>query len=152
MDRHALVISYHAPQPDRDSGSRRVFHFLQLLQESGWEVVVYAADGAGAAHDVRRLTQQGIPVYDGYAHSIDDVLGDRRFELVLIAYWPNAERYLKSPAEMARLFRELPEAPEGGTLFRVLFLAALLLFCLTFAVNTVAEVVRLRLRRRYRYL
>jgi phosphate transport system permease protein len=47
---------------------------------------------------------------------------------------------------------ELPEAPEGGTLFRVLFLAALLLFCLTFAVNTVAEVVRLRLRRRYRYL
>ena len=94
MDRHALVISYHAPQPDRDSGSRRVFHFLQLLQESGWEVVVYAADGAGDAHDVRRLTQQGIPVYDGYVDSIDDVLGDRPFELVLIAYWPNAERYL----------------------------------------------------------
>jgi phosphate transport system permease protein len=47
---------------------------------------------------------------------------------------------------------ELPEAPEGGTLFRVLFLAAFLLFCLTFAVNTVAELVRLRLRRKYRYL
>jgi phosphate transport system permease protein len=47
---------------------------------------------------------------------------------------------------------ELPEAPEGGTLFRVLFLAAFLLFCLTFAVNSVAEVVRLRLRRRFRYL
>jgi len=47
---------------------------------------------------------------------------------------------------------ELPEAPEGGTLFRVLFLAALLLFALTFIVNTLAEVVRLRLRRRYRYL
>jgi len=47
---------------------------------------------------------------------------------------------------------ELPEAPEGGTLFRVLFLAAFLLFCLTFAVNTVAEVVRLKLRARYRYL
>jgi phosphate transport system permease protein len=52
----------------------------------------------------------------------------------------------------ANIAVELPEAPEGGTLFRVLFLAALLLFCLTFAVNTVAEVVRLRLRRRYRYL
>jgi len=47
---------------------------------------------------------------------------------------------------------ELPEAPEGGTLFRVLFLAALLLFVVTFVVNTVAEVVRLKLRRRYRYL
>jgi phosphate transport system permease protein len=47
---------------------------------------------------------------------------------------------------------ELPEAPEGGTLFRVLFLAAFLLFCLTFALNTVAELIRLRLRQKYRYL
>jgi len=52
----------------------------------------------------------------------------------------------------ANIAVELPEAPEGGTLFRVLFLAALLLFCLTFALNTVAEMVRLRLRRKYRYL
>ena len=52
----------------------------------------------------------------------------------------------------ANIAVELPEAPEGGTLFRVLFLAAFLLFCLTFAVNTVAELVRLRLRRRFRYL
>ncbi len=47
---------------------------------------------------------------------------------------------------------EMPEAPESGTLFRVLFLAALLLFCLTFVVNTMAELVRLKLRRKYRYL
>ena len=52
----------------------------------------------------------------------------------------------------ANIAVELPEAPEGATLFRVLFLAALLLFCLTFAVNTVAEVVRLRLRQKFRYL
>jgi phosphate transport system permease protein len=52
----------------------------------------------------------------------------------------------------ANIAVELPEAPEGGTLFRVLFLAALLLFCLTFLVNTAAELVRLRLRRKYRYL
>ncbi len=52
----------------------------------------------------------------------------------------------------ANIAVELPEAPEGATLFRVLFLAALLLFCLTFAVNTVAEIVRLRLRRKFRYL
>ena len=52
----------------------------------------------------------------------------------------------------ANIAVELPEAPEGGTLFRVLFLAALLLFCLTFALNTAAELVRLRLRRKYRYL
>jgi phosphate transport system permease protein len=52
----------------------------------------------------------------------------------------------------ANIAVELPEAPEGGSLFRVLFLAAFLLFCLTFLVNTAAEMVRLRLRRRYRYL
>jgi phosphate transport system permease protein len=52
----------------------------------------------------------------------------------------------------ANIAVELPEAPEGGTLFRVLFLAALLLFVMTFLINTVAELVRLRLRHRYRYL
>jgi phosphate transport system permease protein len=52
----------------------------------------------------------------------------------------------------ANIAVELPEAPEGGTLFRVLFLAALLLFGFTFLVNTAAELVRLRLRRKYRYL
>jgi phosphate transport system permease protein len=52
----------------------------------------------------------------------------------------------------ANIAVELPEAPEGGTLFRVLFLAAFLLFVMTFLVNTAAEVVRLRLRKKYRYL
>jgi phosphate transport system permease protein len=52
----------------------------------------------------------------------------------------------------ANIAVELPEAPENGTLFRVLFLAALLLFVLTFIINTGAELVRLRLRKRYRYL
>jgi phosphate transport system permease protein len=52
----------------------------------------------------------------------------------------------------ANIAVELPEAPEGGTLFRVLFLAALLLFVMTFIVNTAAELVRLRLRKKYRYL
>ncbi len=52
----------------------------------------------------------------------------------------------------ANIAVELPEAPEGGTLYRVLFLAALLLFLTTFVVNTAAELVRLRLRNRYRVL
>jgi phosphate transport system permease protein len=47
---------------------------------------------------------------------------------------------------------ELPEAPDGSTHFRVLFLAALLLFAMTFVLNTLAEAVRLRLRARYREL
>ncbi|HEX4952393.1 MAG TPA: ABC transporter permease subunit [Thermoanaerobaculia bacterium] len=52
----------------------------------------------------------------------------------------------------ANIAVEIPEAPIGGTLYRALFLAALLLFALTFVVNTVAEVVRQRLRQRYSQL
>ncbi|MDX1643907.1 MAG: ABC transporter permease subunit [Thermoanaerobaculia bacterium] len=49
----------------------------------------------------------------------------------------------------ANIAVEIPEAPQFGTLYRVLFLAALLLFVLTFLVNTVAELVRIRLRKKY---
>jgi phosphate transport system permease protein len=48
----------------------------------------------------------------------------------------------------ANIAVELPEAPVGETHYRTLFLAALVLFAMTFAVNTVAEWVRLRFRRR----
>ncbi len=49
----------------------------------------------------------------------------------------------------ANIAVEIPEAPHGGTLYRTLFLAALMLFILTFVINTVAELVRQRLRKRY---
>ncbi len=52
----------------------------------------------------------------------------------------------------ANIAVEIPEAPFGGTLYRTLFLAALLLFVLTFLVNTAAELVRQRLRRKYAQL
>ncbi|MBI4184225.1 MAG: ABC transporter permease subunit [Proteobacteria bacterium] len=48
----------------------------------------------------------------------------------------------------ANIAVELPEAVKDGTLYRVLFLAALTLFVMTFAINTFAEIVRLRFRRR----
>ncbi|MFI5315321.1 MAG: ABC transporter permease subunit [Myxococcota bacterium] len=49
----------------------------------------------------------------------------------------------------ANIAVEIPEAPQGATLYRVLFLSALLLFVVTFAANGLADVVRERLRRRY---
>mgnify|MGYP001351806499 FL=1 len=47
---------------------------------------------------------------------------------------------------------ELPESEVGGSHFRLLFLAALLLFIFIFAVNSLAEWVRQRLRDKYRAL
>lgn len=46
------------------------------------------------------------------------------------------------------LITELPEATEGGAHFRTLFLAAFLLFAFTLAINTFAEFLKIRYRRR----
>jgi phosphate transport system permease protein len=48
----------------------------------------------------------------------------------------------------AAIATELPEAARGSAHYRVLFLAALTLFAMTFVVNTAAELVRQRFRRR----
>ncbi len=48
----------------------------------------------------------------------------------------------------ANIAVELPEAVKDGTLYRMLFLAALVLFVMTFIINTGAEVIRQRFRKR----
>ncbi|HEV2947067.1 MAG TPA: ABC transporter permease subunit [Gemmataceae bacterium] len=48
----------------------------------------------------------------------------------------------------ANIAVELPEAVRDSTHYRTLFLAALTLFAMTFAVNTAAEAIRLRFRKR----
>ena len=49
----------------------------------------------------------------------------------------------------ANIAVEVPESEVGSTHYRVLFLAALVLFSFTFFFNTIAELVRQRLRRKY---
>jgi len=48
----------------------------------------------------------------------------------------------------ANIAVELPESVQDGTLYRMLFLAALTLFVMTFVINTVAEIIRQRFRKR----
>ena len=50
----------------------------------------------------------------------------------------------------ANIAVEIPEAPYGGSLYRTLFLSAVMLFLMTFVLNTLAEIVRQRLRDRYK--
>lgn len=49
----------------------------------------------------------------------------------------------------ANIAVEIPEAPLFGTLYRTLFLSAVLLFVLTFIINTAAELLRQRFRKKY---
>lgn len=44
---------------------------------------------------------------------------------------------------------EMPEAPVGGTLYRLLFFTGLLLFIFTFVLNTVSSLIGERLRKKY---
>ncbi|MEF3255224.1 MAG: ABC transporter permease subunit [Deferribacterales bacterium] len=48
----------------------------------------------------------------------------------------------------ANIAVELPEAVIGSTHYRILYLAALVLFIMTFIVNTIAELVRIRYRKK----
>jgi phosphate transport system permease protein len=48
----------------------------------------------------------------------------------------------------ANIATELPEAAVDSTHYRVLFLAGFVLFLITFVLNSLAEVVRQRFRRR----
>ncbi len=50
----------------------------------------------------------------------------------------------------ANIAVELPEAPHGETLYRSLFLGAFILFLMTFAINTLAELLRQHLREKYK--
>ncbi|MEM7018305.1 MAG: ABC transporter permease subunit, partial [Pseudomonadota bacterium] len=49
----------------------------------------------------------------------------------------------------ANIAVEMPESEVGSTHYRILFLAAFVLFVFTFLFNTIAEIVRHRLRERY---
>lgn len=49
----------------------------------------------------------------------------------------------------ANIAVEIAEAPVGGSLYRTLFLCAVILFCLTFVLNTTSELVRQSLRNKY---
>ena len=49
----------------------------------------------------------------------------------------------------ANIAVKMPESEVGGTHYRILFLAGLVLFIATFIFNTLAELVRQRLRIKY---
>ena len=49
----------------------------------------------------------------------------------------------------ANIAVEMPESEVGSSHYRILFLAALVLFTFTFVVNTAAELIRQRLRQKY---
>src|SRR5688572_15874970 len=71
-----LICSHHTPQPDFDSYSRRLFHFVEFLREVDWIVTSVAGEKTTLEESVQRLIMSG--TYDvailGFWHVADRVL------------------------------------------------------------------------------
>lgn len=92
--RRALVCSYYPPEPDRDSGSRRLLDLIDLLIDEGWAVTFLAASGVPDQRRARSLEQRGVPTFDATRTPVEELMQDGQFGLALIAFWQVAERYL----------------------------------------------------------
>ena len=57
--KHALVCAPLLPEFDREGGSRRIFHLLELLREDGWTVSYVAENPHGDERYVRMLAADG---------------------------------------------------------------------------------------------
>jgi GT2 family glycosyltransferase len=100
--RRALVVLPTMPEPDREGGSRRAFHLIELLVED-WAVSVVVENANGGERYARTLRQLGAATYSGastrwagaeYLPDLAEVLTVERFDLALVAFWHLAERHL----------------------------------------------------------
>ncbi len=61
--RRALVIDACTPEPDKDSGSVRMVHLLELLRELGYQVSFFAENRAFAGQYSEALQRMGVEVW-----------------------------------------------------------------------------------------
>ena len=110
MKRHALVCSYNVPQPDRDSGSQRIWDLIGVLRAEGWKVTFLASQGVGDARYVRQMQQRAIAVLDGLASPLEEVLASSEFQLALFAFWPIAEYYMPVVRKVSPMTRVIVDS------------------------------------------
>src|SRR5262249_19879951 len=78
----------------RHSGSRRIFHLLEFVQDAGWAVSFVVHGANGDPRYVRALERRGIAVYLGAKQWIEPLVATRDFGLVLFGPWDVAGVYL----------------------------------------------------------
>src|SRR3712207_510200 len=89
--RSALICSYYLPQPDLDSSSRRLMHFVDFLLEHGWQVAVAAKNPAGIDRYGRTLRQRGVAVHELSYEAVEELVSSQAFDVALLAFWHIAE-------------------------------------------------------------
>jgi glycosyltransferase involved in cell wall biosynthesis len=92
--RRALICSPLMPAFDRESGSRRVFGFIELLREGGWSVTFAARSAQSGERYIDMLQQRGVETYTSLDDGLDCAIASGQFDLALLAFWYLAEQCL----------------------------------------------------------
>jgi GT2 family glycosyltransferase len=101
--RRALVVLPTMPEMDREGGSRRAFHLVELLVGEGWTTSVVVQNASGGERYARSLRQLGVATYSGfetrgagsdYLPDLGELLAVEPFDVALVAFWHVAERHL----------------------------------------------------------
>jgi glycosyltransferase involved in cell wall biosynthesis len=92
--RRALICAPTMPEFDRESGSLRLFDFVELLREAGWAVTFAARQDAASARYRSALQQRGVETYTTLGGPLEEAIGAGRFDLALLAFWYVAEQCL----------------------------------------------------------
>jgi O-antigen biosynthesis protein len=101
----ALVLLPTMPEPDREGGSRRAFHLVELLLDADWAVSVVVENATGGERYARALRQLGAATYAGastrgvgsdHLARLSDLVTVEGFDLALVAFWHVAERHLRT--------------------------------------------------------
>lgn len=90
----ALVGAYTVPEPDRDSGSRRIVDHVDLLTESGWQVTFLTTQPLQEGRHLQALRDRGVAVFHGTEEQLTTLLRAARFDIALLAFWPTAELFM----------------------------------------------------------
>jgi len=90
-------------------------------------------------------------IFSGIMIGMGRAVGETMIVLMATGNTPimDASLFQGLRALSANIAVEMPESEVGSSHYRVLFLAAMVLFLVTFVVNTMAELVRQRLRKKY---
>jgi len=88
---HALICSYYMPQPDVDSYSRRLFHFVEFLREEGWSVTCVARSPQGVEAFSGLLTDRGVRVFVGHDEHVERLARSEFFDWAILGFWNIAE-------------------------------------------------------------
>ncbi|HEU0274441.1 MAG TPA: glycosyltransferase [Candidatus Udaeobacter sp.] len=95
--KNILVIDHHAPKPDHDSGSLRMFQILKLLHQLGHRITFVADNLANESPYVGELQKRGIEVvYHPYIRKVRDYLASHgsSFDVVMLSRCDFARRHI----------------------------------------------------------